>query len=600
MASLKKSLNDYLKESKPKKSKGEEPNRDKALHSFFGGSDIFSSFVRSKIKTKKQPGEKDNEEASTISKESLVFLKIIAKNSIALPGMARDVNVLRQNVVKLVKLKANDKKSAATKADKFFKTEDQREAELEASRKKTATKVTVNKDKTDGKNKNAKKKPKEEDDDSGIIKWLWTKAKEISQLIFWGIITAIGAAITIGSDIADWFKQHFNPMEWIESLFKSITDGWKAITQTDIVKDTLLKGIGKLLEFITGGLFGEKELRENLKSLSDDLKPIVTFFTEMFDRVANWMSENIGWDKFTIPLSKFGFDMPLPDTLIAAAKAAGIDMPSSLSISFPDITIPGFRPFSKREKVKPTTKKSSEESTTTGSTSKTSTEPEKSTEPTVVPQSESEGTAEKTKAPSKEAPNNTIQTKEDAVKLLKVFGIEPDAKSPTGFSDAQGNPVEEPLLRSTLTQNGVDADTVIKLTKSTTPQVQSASPISNTMDIKMPSGGASVSDSSLSGGAGSGGEAASASTSSANISPTEVSEKSSEDTMTPKTSGSQLGKISGDVAEGQRLDSAPDAGTVVNSSTVNNNKGSTGSPSTKIADAYNTDFVEKYLQPSTP
>ena len=84
MASLKKSLNDYLKDSKSKKSKGGDTNRDEALQSFFGGSDIFSTFIRSKFKSKKQPGEKNtgggDNESSTISQDSSVFLKIIAKN----------------------------------------------------------------------------------------------------------------------------------------------------------------------------------------------------------------------------------------------------------------------------------------------------------------------------------------------------------------------------------------------------------------------------------------------------------------------------------------------------------------------------------------
>ena len=601
MASLKKSLNDYLKDSKSKTSKGGDTNKDKALQSFFGGSDIFSTFIRSKFKSKKQPGEKKSEggdgESSSINQDSSVFLKIIAKNSIALPGMARDVNVLRQNVVKLVKLKANDKKGAATKADKFFKTEDQRESQLEGSRKKQDTKVSLVKDKSS----NMMKKPSagKEDDGGGIISWLYGKAKEIATLIFWGIIAAVGAAITIGSDIADWFRQNFKPMEWIESLFKSISEGWKAITETDIVKETLMKGIDALLKFITFGLFGEKELRENLKSLSDDLQPIITFFTEMFDRVANWMSENIGWDKFTIPLSKFGFDAPLPDTFVAAAKAVGFNMPSSLSIGFPDITIPGFRPFAKRDRVKPGAPKSSGggETSTSAVTTNPATDTGETTSPEQVTQNES---ADTNSASPKQESTTTIQTKEDAIKMLDAFGAKPDAQSPTGFSTKNGTPIEEPLLRSALIAQGVDGDKIINLVKpSSSPKSEAASPITNNMDIKLPSEQSSGATAS-SGGGGAGGVSASSSTpgsggESGSMSP---SAETSAEASTPNASGAQLGKISGDVAEGQRLDSAPDVGTVVNASTTNNNKGSVGKDSTKIADAYNTDFVEKYLQPA--
>ena len=598
MASLKKSLNDYLKDSKSKKSKGGDTNRDEALQSFFGGSDIFSTFIRSKFKSKKQPGEKKSEggdgESSSINQDSSVFLKIIAKNSIALPGMARDVNVLRQNVVKLVKLKANDKKGAATKADKFFKTEDQRESQLEGSRKKQDTKVSLVKDKSS----NMMKKPSagKEDDGGGIISWLYGKAKEIATLIFWGIIAAVGAAITIGSDIADWFRQNFKPMEWIESLFKSISEGWKAITDTDIVKETLMKGIDALLKFITFGLFGEKELRENLKSLSDDLQPIITFFTEMFDRVANWMSENIGWDKFTIPLSKFGFTLPL-------SKFTAL-LPESLQlkderVDLPDITIPGFRPFAKRDRVKPGAPKSSGggETSTPAATTKPATDTGETTSPEQVTQSES---ADTNSTSPKQESTPTVQTKEDAIKMLDAFGAKPDAQSPTGFSTKNGTPIEEPLLRSALIAQGVDGDKIINLVKpSSSPKSEAASPITNNMDIKLPSEQSSGATAS-SGGGGAGGVSASSSTpgsggESGSMSP---SAETSAEAATPNASGAQLGKISGDVAEGQRLDSAPDVGTVVNASTTNNNKGSAGKDSSKIADAYNTDFVEKYLQPS--
>ena len=613
MAPLKKSLSDYLKDSKSKTSKGDDTIRDKALQSFFGGSDIFSTFIRSKFKSKKQPGEKNtgsgDNESSTISQDSSVFLKIIAKNSIALPGMARDVNVLRQNVVKLVKLKVDDKKGAATKADKFFKTEDQREAELEASRKKQDTKVNLIQDKTTG-YKNKKPGIPKEDDDGGILKYIFDKAKSIAELLFFGIIAAVGTAITLGSDIASWVEENFKPMEWIDSLFKSITEGWKAITETDVVKETLITGIGKLLEFISGGLFGEKELRENLKSLSDDLQPIITFFTEMFDRVANWMSENIGWDKFTIPLSKYGFDMPLPDTLVASAKALGIDMPSSLSVSFPDITIPGFRPFAGR-KAKSTGG--------TDSTSSTPASPAKTggnmtaeqiaaleADPYALKNSpikdtETPSTTTNT-GPSKEL--NTVQTKQEALTILSRVDAKPDRNSSTGFSKNDGTPIEESTLRSNLATQGFDADKVISLAKSTsgsqTPTATPESPMVANMNVNLPDAGG-AGGAGGGGGAGSGGGGAgeiSASSSTPGMGGASSSGSPTQELAGPNPSNSGLGKLSSDVAEGQRLDSAPDLGTVINASSQNNSKGSIGQDSTQMSSAYNTDFFENYLTPN--
>lgn len=59
--------------------------------------------------------------------------KIIAKNSMTLPMMSRDMNVMRQNVVKLVKLQGGN---AATKADMFFQRAKDRESAYENQFKK--------------------------------------------------------------------------------------------------------------------------------------------------------------------------------------------------------------------------------------------------------------------------------------------------------------------------------------------------------------------------------------------------------------------------------------------------------------------------------
>lgn len=72
--------------------------------------------------------------------EGLVDLKIdskiSAKNSMVLPSMARDMNLMRQNVVKLVKLQ---KGTPATKTDMFFKLASGRKADYESTIKKSKT-----------------------------------------------------------------------------------------------------------------------------------------------------------------------------------------------------------------------------------------------------------------------------------------------------------------------------------------------------------------------------------------------------------------------------------------------------------------------------
>lgn len=59
---------------------------------------------------------------------SLQF-KIVSKNSMSLPGMARDMNVMRQNIVKLVKISGG---TPSTKADSFFMKAGDREKIYEA------------------------------------------------------------------------------------------------------------------------------------------------------------------------------------------------------------------------------------------------------------------------------------------------------------------------------------------------------------------------------------------------------------------------------------------------------------------------------------
>lgn len=66
--------------------------------------------------------------------------KITAKNSMTLPGMARDMNIMRQNVVKLVRLQGG---KASTRADAFFlrafERERATESELQASKERRVT-----------------------------------------------------------------------------------------------------------------------------------------------------------------------------------------------------------------------------------------------------------------------------------------------------------------------------------------------------------------------------------------------------------------------------------------------------------------------------
>jgi GH24 family phage-related lysozyme (muramidase) len=67
-------------------------------------------------------------------------MRLVAKNTMTMPGMSRDMNVMRQNVVKLVRLQGGQ---ASTRADSFFlrafERERATEAELQAAKERRAT-----------------------------------------------------------------------------------------------------------------------------------------------------------------------------------------------------------------------------------------------------------------------------------------------------------------------------------------------------------------------------------------------------------------------------------------------------------------------------
>jgi hypothetical protein len=136
---------------------GKKFSKENLVRSMFGGDDILSALIRTKFGVKgSSKGKKDKtpspagEEGQGISSEGISFLKIIAKESMAIPSMARDTNVLRQNLQKLVKIWGGD---AATKKDSveerekdlsFFAEQDAREAEIEAQRQTAGLKIQTN------------------------------------------------------------------------------------------------------------------------------------------------------------------------------------------------------------------------------------------------------------------------------------------------------------------------------------------------------------------------------------------------------------------------------------------------------------------------
>jgi muramidase (phage lysozyme) len=126
-------------------------------NALFGGSGV-GSLIGRKIFGKgysaineKTAVDKISSQSAALSVDKLDTIgtntQIAAKNSMALPSMARDMNVMRQNISKLVKLQGG---TATNKADAFFANAKDREGAYEAqfgAKKQTApTKVSEKKD----------------------------------------------------------------------------------------------------------------------------------------------------------------------------------------------------------------------------------------------------------------------------------------------------------------------------------------------------------------------------------------------------------------------------------------------------------------------
>jgi hypothetical protein len=119
----------------------------KAYMSFFGGEDIFSAYMRGRLNKGKKTSEDGlGESGMTGGADSVIPLKIIAKESMAIPGMARDVNVMRQNLQKLVKLWGGEKATSRDKSQKFFEQQKSKEDEIEASRVKPIKEIEKEKE----------------------------------------------------------------------------------------------------------------------------------------------------------------------------------------------------------------------------------------------------------------------------------------------------------------------------------------------------------------------------------------------------------------------------------------------------------------------
>ena len=613
----------------------------------FGGDDILSALIRGKMGIKKEKGgkspSKDGESGGGLGEDATSVLSIIAKNSMSLPGMARDMNVLRQNIVKLVKLKGGKTSRFGGKADEFFKGSKEREEALEAER--------ASKKKVPAKAPSTSPSPTA---GGGGIGDIFTMIKN-------GLIQ--GAKFLFNpKNLLKILGRLALPLLIISTLFSGIKAGFEKYQETGSFTEAIVSGLGGMLEFLTFGLLGEDTLKQVFDSLTGVFQPVLDTVSNIFDSIKGFFKGIFGGTVDIKEVESGGAKAVTPKLPEGGkiggpggeADKAGAEITSKVTeMGVPEGTIPkgifgdlgnvidagaggdfgamisAGEELKKKYPVKAAPAAETPEQQAARNyelnknlTSKVSgaiginlpmpapPSPVMSSPPAAA--GGSSGTAPLPVAKDKPAPDlapagsagaptpaapppppptptaapaggDKYADKAEsgfvgALQFMKrSLGImPPDLRKPgSPFTDMRNGdkPLSEEEVRKRISAAGKDPDKVLELLKDSNKG-------GGTLDLR--SGNLNT----ITGGAVGGG---------AGTSPMPVSPSATPAPMTgaPPVSGASLSSASTEVAEAQRMESAADKGSVVNSPTTNNSSSSSGKPSKQTASAYDSDFAQR-------
>jgi hypothetical protein len=525
--------------------KGAQKLGRRAYRSFFSGDDIFSAYMRGRLNKKGNTDlGKSNVTGDGVSgEEDSGFTRVIAKESMMLPGMARDMNVMRQNIQKLVKLWSSKEDIDAAKgkpyaqgADEFFMREDQREAELEASR-------IVSKDKS------TSPTPEKEEKEGGML-------DGIMKMFSKGFMSAIKKIFNPKTLLK--FLTKAGPIALIAGAIYSVFQGWKTVFETGSFKEGFIKAWGTMLELLTFGVFGEDTIRKLFDSISDFFSPVTDTISSIFTGIKDFF------------VKMFGGQVKVEDKTPAKMKGIQPSKPSG----------DGSKPSSGIEPLK----------TETPSTQTTPKPQPQTSSPTPVSSQTSEAKTvekvdgEKIKLPAgvKYDPvtggyeyNGRMFTASDQ-KEIETIKKAIDDKKIVEYQTTDDN-----LGRVTRIYNGATGESSFAPPKQTSPSPSPAPTSSGGGSVSAGGGSVSAGGGSVSAGGSSGGGSVSAGGSSGG----DVG-------ATPTApSGAGVSETSSNVAEGQRMESAADAGSVINAPITNNNSGQTGQTPKKSSTVYDDDLA---------
>ena len=286
------------------KSFSKENIKTKLVQSAFGGDDIFSALIRSKlgVKKKQKKGESPTKEGVDSN-----FLQTIAQNSLALPGIAKDMNILRQNIVELARIeRKSEEQQDVSKQGDFFESQDALESQLEAQRLKPQSPGSPTVIKKDGDMK---------DSSAGGGGFLGGIVDSVKNGLLGGItslfnpmalLKILGKAFAIGA--------------LLYSLFEGITAGFKKWQETGDLSEAIITGLGAMIDFLTFGLFGEDSIRKLINSVGEVVEPIIDSIKQAYYSFKDWIANNVGIPKFEFLGKTFGPYYPFKKDSSSQAK----------------------------------------------------------------------------------------------------------------------------------------------------------------------------------------------------------------------------------------------------------------------------------------
>jgi hypothetical protein len=537
------------------KSFSKENIKTKLVQSAFGGDDIFSALIRSKLGVKKK--EKKGESPTKEGVDSN-FLQSIAQSSLALPGIAKDMNILRQNIVELARIeRKSEEQQDVSKQGDFFKSQDALESQLEAQRLKPQSPESPTVIKKDGEMK----------DSSGGGGFLG------------GIIDSVKTGLLGG------ITSLFNPMSLLKilgkafaigallySLFEGITAGFKKWQETGDLGEAIITGLGAMIDFLTFGLFGEDSLRKLINSIGEVVEPIIDSIKQAYYSFKDWIANNVG-------IPRVSFKIPVIDKEISIGPYYPFKKDSSSQVK--ENSAGEYKAKRTEEKVQKEMQKATD--VIAGVSKDLGLSPTKESTDGIVKEV-SKG-LEKATTLGSQMPKDSKQRADilgqiNSVTASNLENIKKlNAKGDYSLGRAEDyeknvvNPVKTQLATamdkfSKGPEGGYGnmlSDSIEKASAAISGKISAGGPAQNSLGS-----GASM----LGGGSSSGGATSPAPTGSSS------------------TMGADLASKSSQISEGQRMESAADMGSSVNAPVTNNTSGSMGSGSKpQVGDTYNMDLL---------